>query len=238
MAGKPKCVYVDIGHKYNHLEMEAIEKLADREKMEIFIDNRLKLSDLEESDGNIPLRNLFLISIASYYAKTVILALQEGEMEVPDRRPEFLTKVTDILENLHGDNSVIVYSPVTKMTKAEMVQWYVYNNLDLASLLMTVSCYSGDGIPCGVCSACFRRWVAMSLNNIPEEYQVNPAETCLASRYYERAKKGELGKKRSRETLLALEGKTINNSPYCSSYNYFMKFGTNKWKFDKNKGCS
>jgi len=75
----PPTLYVGLGHRYMVHEIEMVKKLIPATIMET---NMLNLGAWEKKDANIPLRNAFLVMIASYYDKDVALIVQQGEMEI------------------------------------------------------------------------------------------------------------------------------------------------------------
>ena len=69
--GRPKTLYFDIGHKYCVHEIERIKELVP----DTIIDSRLRLSDWEEKDANIPMRNVFFVMMASFYGDRIVLVV-------------------------------------------------------------------------------------------------------------------------------------------------------------------
>lgn len=202
----PSLLYVDLGHKYNKQEKQAIERTLEYMNPPQFIEfKNLNLADFEAEDAHIPNRNAFLSLIASLYAYDKIwLVVQKGEMTIRDRDLDFFIKMSDLLSHVTGEQ-ITVDTPFVEKTKTEMVKWYVESGLDIDALKQTHSCYHPiDGKPCGNCGACFRRWTAMSLNGIEEEYAVNPWETKLAEEYEQKAWRGTYGE-RDFEIIEAME---------------------------------
>ena len=196
---KPETLYVGLGHRYMTHEIEQVKKLVP----DTTIDSRLNLADWEEKDATIPLRNAFLIMIASKYNKDVILVVQRGEMDIPDRSVRFFNDFGEWLSFLWED-TVTVSTPFFDMTKTEMVRWYLDTGFDPRKLSSTRSCYSPGDRPCGNCSACFRRWVAFTNNNLEEEYEQPIKNFDGLQKYVDKMKGGLYDKKRTSETLLAL----------------------------------
>lgn len=181
---RPALLYVTMGHKYEQKEVETIEMLGEMmcnldERMAVKYSGRLYLGDLEERDGHIPLRNLLLIETAlvETRADVVLLAALSGETST-DKSGSFFRKVSKQMSELLY-REVQVMSPVRGYTKTELVGKYLdkFNRPDDVEMLTaTRSCYNTGHLPCGRCMACFRRWVAMSLNGIKEQYEQPPWE--------------------------------------------------------------
>jgi len=198
---KPTTLYCDLGHRYASQEVEAVRELIPS----TIIDTRLNLSDKEERDANIPLRNAFLVMIASYYSEEIVLVVQKGEMDIPDRSNIFFKGAGRSLTYLHG-RKIEVLSPFKRFTKSEIVNWYSeYYWGPNDHLLKTRSCFGAGDKPCGACDACFRRWVAFTNNGIKEEYEKDILlYERIRSHYIPKMLKGEYDKDRTRETFAAL----------------------------------
>lgn len=203
---KPVCLYVDIGHRYNKTEKESIQRVAKLTEMTIIIDRRIYLGDQERGDAFIPMRNSFLLHTAALYADNIWIAIQKGEMEIPDRSDKFLEAIGSLLSFLQ-EREIKVDTPFREMTKTEMVRWYLERGHPVEALYTTTSCYNGNS--CGECAACFRRWVSMELNGLTECYRIDPWTTPLAKEYLKRAKKGRYDEERNNEILMALKRKHI-----------------------------
>ncbi len=201
---RPKTLYFDIGHRYSANEVEVVRKLVPN----TIIDSRLDLRDWEEPDANIPMRNAFFIMMAAHYNKRITLVVQKGEMEIPDRSPRFFKDMGKWLTFLFGtelDNTpYLVESPFFHMTKTKMVQWYVRNQHDMEPLLQTRSCYMPGDLPCGACSACFRRWVAMTNCGVTEEHATPILLYDKIPEYIDKMNAGKYDTQRTNETFKAL----------------------------------
>ena len=196
---KPKTLYVDLGHRYAPHEVDMVKKLIP----ETIIDTRLNLADWEEKDANIPLRNAFLIMIASKYDKDVVLVVQRGEMSIPDRSPNFFNNFGKWLSFLWGSERSIS-TPFFHMTKTQMVAWYIQDANLKKDLLSTRSCYSPGDLPCGACAACFRRWVAFINNGLSEEYENDITKYSGIPEYINKMKLKKYDRLRTEETFKAL----------------------------------
>lgn len=196
---KPKTLYCDLGHRYAAHELEMVGKLVPT----TIIDSRLNLADWEAKDANIPLRNAFLIMIASKYDRDVVLVVQRGEMNIPDRSVHFFNQFGEWLTFLWEDKCTIS-TPFFHMTKTEMVEWYLNAGLPKDELLSTRSCYSPGDLPCGNCAACFRRWVAFTNNDLSEEYENDIKEFSGIPDYVNKMKLKKYDERRTEETFAAL----------------------------------
>lgn len=202
----PQPVYIPLGHRYQKRELEAVQGFNRKLGMDTIITKEIPLGEFEEEDANIPFRNAFLVLMASYYGDAIWLALQKGELNVPDRTKTFTKEMTLLLSLFKPNHALLkVDSPFWDMTKVDMVRWYKEQGLDINILLSTTSCYKGTN--CGVCSACFRRWVALILNGIEEKYGTDPWDSVLAVEYAVKARRGVYDKERCHEIITALNTK-------------------------------
>jgi len=207
---RPRTLYCDLGHRYAPVEKEVIQSLI----VTTHIDGRLRLGDWEKEDAEIPLRNAFLLMIASYYDPKIAIVCQKGEQDIPDRTFDFLLSMSQMMSTLHGSH-VEVVNPFSEMTKVDMVDWYKGAGFSTDMLYRTWSCYRprdpdmyeafADDLHCGACSACFRRWVAFACNGLwEEEYRNNIFKWEGTEQYLIKMLNGEYDDQRVGETLLAL----------------------------------
>lgn len=181
---KPACLYVDLNTTYSKAELVRVKELASKYSIDLIVDNRLDLGDQEFKDtsGFVPHRNTFLILIASFYANRIWYA-GLGSDVVIDKNPKYSLNLSQFLtEQLsHRALSVVVDSPFWNYTKEDTIRilMNLVGKLEAKKwLLDTFSCYSDTKLPCGKCQACFRRYVALKLHGIEEDYEINPLRGC------------------------------------------------------------
>ena len=204
---RPKTIYFDLGHRYAAFEKQAIMRTIRTTR----IDHSLKLGQFEKDDADIPMRNAFMIMVASMYDKEIVLVVQKGEMTIPDRSPHFFLTFAAWLNWMKDDWGYTLKSPFFDMTKTQMVKWYVDQGLSIDQLVKTRSCFSSDDFACGACGACFRRWVALRNNNIVEVHTHNMLDWDQIPVYVEKMKAGKYDKVRTEETFRALKEAGYNN---------------------------
>lgn len=198
-------VYVPLEHRYQEQEMQAV--ISTYPNTSVLVGLR-DLGSLEESDANIWCRNAFLSLLAAKqignsYGK-IWLTVQKDELSLPDRSPAFFKAMSELLKSL--EINAFVDTPWWNHDKEEIVAWYLKSGGSVEELKKTHSCYSPKELPCGTCAACVRRFIAMTLNGIYEEYCVDPRLTKLGAEYVQRAKDGVYSPERCKKTLLALGG--------------------------------
>ena len=92
-------------------------------------------------------------------------------------------------------------SPFYEMTKGELIRWYLKQGLSKEELFATWTCYRGGQTPCARCGACFRRWIAFSLNGLEEPWYEKISKWEGVCAYKEKMKRGEYESERTKETL-------------------------------------
>lgn len=197
---RPATLYVDLQHRYAKQEMDAI---IDTIPWTI-IDKRLSLKDQEDKDAHIPMRNAFLLMIASFYNNDIVLVVQKGEMTIPDRSDKFFQSFGSWLSWMNN-TTMKISTPFADMTKTQMVTWYLDSNLPIEMLLRTRSCFSNTSTPCGACAACFRRWVALQNNGLHENYLLPMLQWDGVKEYVTKMEQGKYDEMRTKETMQALE---------------------------------
>lgn len=163
-------LYVNLGTEYAPVEMAKLDHRTT-------VYNFTSLQMFERPDRIIPLRNLFLVSIAAQFGNEIALAATAGD-RVLDKSFRFASQVGKILTLLmndywsdrRGDYEVVL--PVKDLTKRQLVARYVEAGGDPHELAdRSFSCYSPtrDLKACGQCKPCFRKWVAFKLNGFDIE---------------------------------------------------------------------
>lgn len=203
--GRPRTFYFDLQHRYAKKEKMAIVRTIPT----TFILKYLKLTEFEQEDANIPMRNLYLVmTLANFLAKrgftrgSIYIVCQKGEMSIPDRSETFFSDINRIVK-FYGPFNFDVINPFPHMTKAQMVKWYKETIGDIDMLKRTVGCYSSTPGHCLACSACFRRNVAFAYNDIPLDGEEIKSWEGIKT-YIERIKRKELDPDRERETVEVL----------------------------------
>lgn len=187
LLGMPKCVFVRLGHAYQEREEETVRYIQSKAKengldMEATYTDRIYLGDTVFPDGFIPYRNLLLLIVAAIEdmeADEIYLGALKGEAN-RDKSSKFFkdsSKLLSYMRKQKNSRDIKVFAPAQKYTKSQLVKEYVKHFPDDVYMLgWTRSCYMPDSKKsgCGLCTACFRRWIAMELNDIHEEYEVEP----------------------------------------------------------------
>lgn len=167
--------YVKTGHKYQLEELHSIKRISDRLDRDVKIFCGALIGTLEKPDGHIPHRNLCLLTTVAAFTEcdTLILGNVKGESS-PDKSRRFIKATQKALSNSEH-RRIKISTPLRSRTKIEWINLLLKKGDHRDLLLSTMSCYSPeDGIHCGKCQACFRRWVALSANSVTETYATDP----------------------------------------------------------------
>ena len=194
---KPKTVYFDLNSRYSEKEKAVIKNLIP----DTIIDYSLDLHDREYGEkAYIPFRNLLLACQATKYSDVIVIAGIQDDMVSDKNEPVFL-KFSELLTELEG-RSITVFSPFWKMTKAQVIKWYLLNIGD-SEIIKTVSCYSENPLVtyCGKCPSCFRKWCAFQENGIKLEFHNEE----LMQEYYESAKSGKYIPERNESIIKVID---------------------------------
>lgn len=157
-----KRVYIDYGQEYRAEEERAVQRVFDvYEKIVVSTSTELK-------DIFIPNRNLTFASlVATYYNPDIIYMAGLRDDYVVDKTPEAFRRMSAIISDF-CQKEVKVISPFWHLTKGEIVEQFLKQGGDPAILNNTYSCYKGVRGGCGDCPACFRHFVALESNGIPQ----------------------------------------------------------------------
>ena len=181
LLGKPTPLYFALGHRYERAERATIAYLERTNPgLDVLIDNRVSLDDIEQPDAHIPLRNALLIALAAATQDpdVIYIGALRGESS-RDKSMKFL-RITEEMLSFLRNKPIRIEAPFLRLTKADVVKRLIKEKPDaVAGIQDTFSCYTyavprSDYKGCGRCMACFRRWVALSLNDISEQYEHEP----------------------------------------------------------------
>lgn len=156
-------LYVDMGTPY---AVEEIRRLPN----DVIVEH-LNLSAFEREDKIIPLRNLYLVALATNYGNEICLGATAGD-RVLDKSYEFGVKCGELLTHLYGpqhwteQRTIKVNLDFKQYTKTELVRMFLERGGDINEALQSsFSCYfPQDGRECWSCKPCFRKFIAFALN--------------------------------------------------------------------------
>lgn len=177
-----RSLWIDIGQPYREKELRAIEHFP--YPVEI-----IELPIVTSKNNNIPTINqqiipgrnlLFAIIAASVGGDRIWLGALDTETHAfareRDKSPEFFHLTTGLLSYVFKVRSpqVVIESPFMEMSKTELVHWALKHGMTQGELQATSTCYHPDHHNCGECGACFKRWIAFTLNEIDDTWKRDP----------------------------------------------------------------
>ncbi|MBP5422671.1 MAG: 7-cyano-7-deazaguanine synthase [Paludibacteraceae bacterium] len=148
-------LFIDVGTEASKIERERLP--------EDVIVEEFDLSKYEVKDDHhlLPLRNLFLVELASYYGDVICLGSIGGSVHY-DNSFEFTAEATKLLNLLWAEEKreVRVINPWAETSKEDLLREYLKeypNGLDEA-YKESFSCYEPvDGKECGKCVSCLQK---------------------------------------------------------------------------------
>lgn len=171
-------LYIDSNSRYSRIERDFLEK-QNLEKL--VIDTRLDLRDVEYSSSLVPLRNLYFVSIATYYGDRIVLGATKFDRS-SDKDLTFAKRMEELLNHIYKKSwwcegrDIKVSLKYKQYTKRDLLKMYICRGLnpyDLAE--KSFSCYTPIGSqPCLNCKSCTRKIIHLSeYMNVNEYYKTN-----------------------------------------------------------------
>lgn len=203
-----KCLYYAHGAESESQEIKRLPSFVEVRKIDWLGDKIHPVAKLDDPFAGsiyIPGRNL----VFSVLAASQELANEIWMGTVWDEDNPGATDKNETFRNDTGKLLTYVLSPFIKdvqirfpfveleWTKDHCVNWALKNGVLIESLKSTVSCWHHDGLPCGRCKQCFKRWFIFFLNGFEEKYKEEP----IFSKY---------GKEMIKMYLDAWHSKTMN----------------------------
>lgn len=163
-------LFVDYSGRYQQREFLAAQQLCHKLHVPL-ITRKIKLVP-EEEDGHLPLRNLFLLQLASYHADDIVFGALKNEGS-PDKTVGFLKKFQKMLREQHHGREILIHTPCINQTKRDIL-FDLYLLGYHQEINLTLGCLSVNN-NCGRCYSCYNRWVAFrSLEEISTGDVVTP----------------------------------------------------------------
>ena len=239
-------MYVDFGHRYNKKELEAVKSITSKLGVGLVIRDMKFVGRTERRNAFIPYRNAYLILAAASYLSEIlgsddygvifIQNVQVGEENVGDRTEEFNSLVQELL-NRSGDRHITIRVPFQNYTKGQIASW-LKENVSEEIVKETIGCYDHKPGNCGLCRACFRRWIALEyagFKDVRSWFRNDPINNPHIKEYIEKIKRGHYDIRRSMETLnvLAKYGFTNPVKIYAVDFDGVLSLEGKPWDLGK-----
>lgn len=207
-------LFVHIAHKYAKKELDVSQEIArtighDKFSLEMIMGAQIGPKELSPS-GIIPFRNAELVLCGAQYGNTVFMGVTAHEIN-SDKSEHFMQLMQGLLDYCYApqywnDNqgrTHTVVSPLRGRTKAQWVADYLQTELPVDWLLMTVSCYDDTDRHCGRCPSCFKRWVALTVNGLSDDFKYDPRAWGRREGILDKCRDGTYHQERAKEILQA-----------------------------------
>jgi len=169
-------LYIPTGARYEMTESWWMSQLVFQQKLPrnsefLTLGGALDLGRYERDDMIVPNRNAHLLMLASHYGDTLYLASVEGDRST-DKDEQFYALMTVLLDHMWSKQHWCdarrfkIEAPYKHLTKRQLVRTYLDHGGDPDAFRVSYSCYRGERKHCGVCKPCFRKRVALELNDI------------------------------------------------------------------------
>lgn len=180
------CVYYKHGAESEPAELASLPDFVQVRTIEWLSDKIQPLA--KESDPfatavYIPGRNLVFACLAASQelSDEIWMGTQfdEDNESATDKNEFFRSKTSELLTYVLSPfkKSVILRFPFVeeRFTKMDAVKWALTNGLSEEELKRTTSCWHNkNGLQCGQCKQCLKRFLIFSLNDIEEDYIIHP----------------------------------------------------------------
>ena len=148
-------LFVDVGTEASKIERQRLPK-------DVII-KEFNLSEYEVKDAHhlLPLRNLFLVELASYYGDVICLGSVGGSVHY-DNTFEFAISATRLINSLYAEmgKEIRVVNPWAETSKTDLLKEYLKKYPDGLKKAFgeSFSCYEPvDGKECGKCVSCMQK---------------------------------------------------------------------------------
>lgn len=198
------CLYVDMNTQYSKEEIKRLPP-------DVVIEH-LDLSRWEREDKIIPLRNLYLIGLATNYGNEICIGATAGD-RVLDKSLQFRDMYQEILCYLYQkqhwteERKIRLNFDFKEYTKTQLIRRYLEEGGDINEAFnASFSCYQPEnGKECWHCKPCFRKFIAFALNGM--EFPKEISTHCLnyiMTEIWPSIKAGTYGRAQEEEEIKAV----------------------------------
>lgn len=199
---KVRPVYYDVGQRYAAKEKVAAIRLSAELGLLCRTYTLKELPFKESVDAHIPMRNTFFMLLAAMEesCEGVVFGMLKGE-SCEDKNPYYV----DLMQRLFDSqfkksiyrkttHPFHIYVPFANMTKAQALRQHISMCKDLTrnwlvDIYDSVGCFDAKNRSCGACISCYNRWVALTLNALPDEvYEKDHPATWMLHQFFNRKK--------------------------------------------------
>jgi 7-cyano-7-deazaguanine synthase in queuosine biosynthesis len=190
-----KCIYYAHGADSEEVEIDRLPEYVEIRTIDWLSPTGIrpvsKKSDPFASAIYIPGRNLVFAALAASQELPdevwMGTLFDEDNEQATDKNEKFRAMTSEVLSYVLSPfiNGCKVRFPFVeeKMSKVDTVKWAIetFGKAIIPELKETTSCWHNDGVPCGECKQCVKRFLVMKLNGIDEVYKVDPSTSKFAN---------------------------------------------------------
>lgn len=195
LLGKPEAIYFKLHTSAMKQELRSLEHIREcfRES-KIHFSDAINLREFEITGGYVPYRNLLLLLHTSLMFRDRPIIIGQVREWQTDKNRKFYRQMEQIFYRLGYYRRNRILAPYSRYTKTDLVREFIKQGFDPKELTaFTYSCVLGsnrdDQLPCGVCSNCLNRYIALKNNGLSEETVTVPTwETWKDNAYRQKGK--------------------------------------------------
>ena len=183
------CIYYRHGAESEAAELALLPDFVQIRTVEWLSDEirpLAKTSDPFATAIYIPGRNLVFACLAASQELSDEIWMgtmyDEDNEQATDKNEFFRSKTSELLTYVLSPfkEKVILRFPFVEeeFTKLDAIEWALENGLSKDDIKRTTSCWHNiEGIPCGICKQCLKRFLIFEILGIREEYKIRPSES-------------------------------------------------------------
>jgi len=181
------CLFIDTKSNYSGIEKEWMIRNKEHYNNLVIMDNVLDLSMVELDNFIVPVRNLFLAALGTYYGDEIILGATYGDRST-DKDYTFQGMMNGVLNYIYGKThwcegrNINFNLKYKEWTKEDLIKEFMRQGGKVEELVQnSFSCYTPDkdGEPCGKCKPCTRKFLSIlgaTGVDISQYYKNSPRE--------------------------------------------------------------
>ena len=163
------CLFIDTKSNYSGVEKEWMIKNKEHYNNLVILDNVLDLSMVELDNFIVPVRNLFLGALGTYFGDEIILGATYGDRST-DKDYTFQGMMNGVLNYVYGKahwcegRNINFNLKYKEWTKEDLIKEFIRQGHSVEELVnYSFSCYTPDedGHACGKCKPCTRKFLSI-----------------------------------------------------------------------------
>jgi 7-cyano-7-deazaguanine synthase len=195
------CLYIDMQTRYSQEEIQRLPSYVIKES--------LPLNKWERDDLIIPLRNVFLVCLATNYGEEICLGATAGD-RVLDKSIDFANKLTDLINYLYlpqhwtSGKTFIINLDYKNKTKTKLLLDFINQGGDINKAFNeSFSCYQPvNHKECWMCKPCIRKFVAFYCNGFQFSQEIKHKTLPMLMQIYPQILHGAYNRKEEEQDIM------------------------------------